>query len=565
MKAAMRRLLTLFSGVAFFTCPASSDPTACRINPPYRQHRIITFTISTEAELERIRTILTTYCEIKSLTDDGIHLHQQALLVVTPQQFKALRSASTTAPGKQSHLDSIPSITVVSEDLEATLAAAPKQRSGYERRQFATTRDNPSVLRLDEDFYDHFSTFEDLANKWSELAQLYSPHVTQQVIGRSYEGRDIIALRIGKTNPDNPRRIFLNGLQHAREWIATHVPTYIAETLAVSAATGEDELGRLLNDVEVIIVPLINPDGYIYSHSSFRLQRKNRRQAGCPTKQNDGVDLNRNWGKNFSGGDTPGVDPCSETFFGTTAFSEPETSAVRTLFSETPGIEAHLDFHSFGRLVLSPWSYTDDAQDKPPREKENCNLGTAVGEEMTKSHGLQYTFGKGTELYTVGGTMTDWVADQSILSFTIELRPHLGMDSSGFLGKGFLLEEEEILPTCHEGLEAVKTLLRFTNDPNSVSQRCSQSENILLPNPDNNGDRTDIGGSGIDLAFVLGISLGGLLFVILFVLIIIVARRANRNPASVQDPETRSVNSSEYPETVVSADEELARISSAST
>lgn len=526
----MLRFLCILSSLFSYTFASALNDSPCSIIPPFRQHKVITLRISSQAGLDRITKILTTYCEVKSLTDDVLRVHQQALLIVTPEQFEALRSASIDRRGNQNYQDDLPRITVVSYDLEATLNAAPKQHSGYRRKNFMTTRSGSSVLRLDEDFYSRFSSFGDLVNKWSDLTQLYSPYVTQQVLGRSYEGRDIIALRIGTTDPDNPKRIFLNGLQHAREWIASHAPTYIAESLAVSAATGDGELARLLKDIEVIIAPLVNPDGYIYSHTSFRLQRKNRRLAGCPTKQSDGVDLNRNWGKNFSGGDFPGTSPCSETFFGSEAFSEPETGAIRKFFMETSGIQAHLDFHSFGQLVLGPWSYTNDTRDEPPRDEENCGLGVALAEAMTQSYGLQYYFGKGTVLYVVGGTMTDWVADQNILSYTIELRPSFNLGSSGFLGhQGFLLAEDEILPTCKEGLEAVKTLLRFTDDPSSFSGQCSQSEGSILPNPDNDGgDKTETNSSSSDFAFVLGISLGGVAFIVLVALIIIVARRARR-------------------------------------
>lgn len=559
----MLRLFCILSCLLSSTCSDALSDSRCRINPPFRQHKVITLRVSTQAGLDRITKILTTYCEIKSLTDDVLRLHQQALLIITPEQFEALRSTSIDRRGNHYYYqDNLPPIIVISYDLEATLAAAPKQHSGYRRKVFATTRRGSSVLRLDQNFYSHFSTFEDLVNKWSDLTQLYSPYVTQEVLGRSYEGRDIIALRIGNTDPDNPRRIFLNGLQHAREWIASHVPTYIAESLAVSAATGDDEFASLLKNVEVIIAPLVNPDGYIYSHTSYRLQRKNRRLAGCSTRRQDGVDLNRNWGKNFSGGDSPGINPCSETFFGSEAFSEPETKAIRKFFLETSGIQAHLDFHSFGRLVLSPWSYTEESQDEPPRDEENCGLGVAVAEAMTQSYGLPYSFGKGTSLYVVGGTMTDWVADQGILSHTIELRPRINAESSGFLGhQGFLLAEEEILPTCKEGLEAVKTLLRFAADPSSFSRQCSQSESSILPNPgDDGGDRTGKSSSPLDLAFVLGISLGGVAFVVLVAMIIIVVRRARRNPPSLEDAEASDV-ASEYAESAVSGDEQLARIS----
>lgn len=534
MQTTVQKLSGVITAVTIVICALCHTCLTCTIEPPFREHKVIAITASTQAQLDRINTILTTYCEVRTLSEEGVHLDRRALLIVTPQQFEALRLASTTSSHQPFDRHTIPPITVLSDDLEDTLAKAPKQRSGYKRRNFLRVGRPASVLGLDEDFYSQFSTLRDLQNKWSELSELYSPHMTQTVVGRSYEGRDIIALRIGKTDSDDPKRIFINGLQHAREWIAAHVPTYIAESLAVSASAGDDALARLLEKVEVIIVPVVNPDGYVYSHESFRFQRKNRRRAGCRSDLRDGVDLNRNWGKNFSGGESPGINPCTDTFFGTNAFSEPETRAIRNLILDTPGIDAHVDFHSYGALVLGPWSHTKDINDKPPRAKEHCDVGTFVGRAMTKIHGLEYTLGKGTDLYVVGGTMTDWVAGENIVSLTIELRPSFASENGG---TGFLLSEDEILPTCQEGLEAVKALLQFSADPRSVSGACSSSDKSPLPNPEVDGDRADTEDTGIDIAFVLGMSLGGLLLIVLIGLIILVARRAKRSPTSIAEQE----------------------------
>ena len=72
-------------------------------------------------------------------------------------------------------------------------------------------------------------------------------------------------------------------------------------------------------------VPLANPDGYDYSRKKDRMWRKNRRRnqdSDC-----EGVDLNRNFGKAF--GTASSNNPCHEDFRGTSAFSEPESAAIR--------------------------------------------------------------------------------------------------------------------------------------------------------------------------------------------------------------------------------------------
>jgi carboxypeptidase A4 len=81
-----------------------------------------------------------------------------------------------------------------------------------------------------------------------------------------------------------------------------------------------------VNDVDFHIVPLLNVDGYRYSHSKNRMWRKNRKiiPGSC-----NGVDLNRNFGYKWGqiGGAT--VDTCAWNYAGKDAFSEPESKAIQ--------------------------------------------------------------------------------------------------------------------------------------------------------------------------------------------------------------------------------------------
>lgn len=108
---------------------------------------------------------------------------------------------------------------------------------------------------------------------------------------------------------------------HAREWISTATVLYIINELVEN----RDSLEKEFSDVDFHIVPLMNPDGYEYSHESERLWRKNRRRsfgAFCM-----GTDLNRNWAYEWGG---PGSSkfPCQEIYAGTGPLSEPETKSV---------------------------------------------------------------------------------------------------------------------------------------------------------------------------------------------------------------------------------------------
>lgn len=323
---------------------------------------------------------------------------------------------------------------------------------------------------MDFTFYKRYWQWNVLEQKWRNLSLLYPSLVSLQTIGKSVEGRPIRVLRIGRTDEKRPRRILLNALQHAREWVTVPTVTYIAEQLALSATTNPSgTTAQFLQQVQVLIIPMVNPDGYIYSHETDRLWRKNRRPGTCTQRQgtDNGVDLNRNWATDFGGIEATSRDPCSDLYIGASAFSEPETAAVHTFIKSTPGIRAHLDVHSYGRLILGPWAYS---KSEPPRPSEIDRVGTMLATNMTNVDGQQYRYGRPSVrqlIYLASGVMSDWTFAQGIMSFTIELRP--GGES---MLVGFNLPETQILKTCREGMAAVDALLHYatgTTTDNSLS------------------------------------------------------------------------------------------------
>ena len=78
---------------------------------------------------------------------------------------------------------------------------------------------------------------------------------------------------------------------HAREWISPATVTYIIRDLVTN-----QRHDNMLDQYDFFILPVVNPDGYEYTHTTDRLWRKNR--AGNPLTLGlcRGVDLNRNFG-----------------------------------------------------------------------------------------------------------------------------------------------------------------------------------------------------------------------------------------------------------------------------
>jgi murein tripeptide amidase MpaA len=280
-----------------------------------------------------------------------------------------------------------------------------------------------------------------------ELRQLAEarPDIAELIeIGRSIEGRPILALRIGDRRGGVPKVLFM-GCHHAREWIAVEVPFLLAKELIERA--DEAPIAGWLTSGEVWVAPMVNPDGHEHSRAQERLWRKNRRRNDDGSF---GVDPNRNYGYMWGILDVPTSShvPSDETYVGPRAFSEPETQAVRDLIG-CERFAGVITYHSYSQLILYPWGYTD----KPVPDVQHREQMVGMAQEMQTLiqgvHGKIYVPQPSSELYPTAGDTTDWTyGTYGIPSFTVELRPRT------FQEGGFILPSDQILPTWEENRPA---------------------------------------------------------------------------------------------------------------
>lgn len=263
------------------------------------------------------------------------------------------------------------------------------------------------------------------------------------------QGRQIPVLTLSTGGGQKPG-FYIQAALHAREWLANSATTYILNALA--EGYGNDQrITDILDAINIYIVPTVNIDGYIYTWTTFRNWRKNRRNNGGGTF---GVDLNRNYDKPTGSWGTTGIsrNPSSDIYCGTSELSEPETRAsANFITNETYNIMASFDMHTYGRLLLRPYGYTG-SQIPEPYEAEFFENAEEMHNAIRDVHGEQYRNIPAYELYPCSGTAVDYA-----FSYYFEQTPQKIVYSYTFEGRGtnFAPPPSNIIPAGQEQLAAV--------------------------------------------------------------------------------------------------------------
>lgn len=270
-------------------------------------------------------------------------------------------------------------------------------------------------------WYDDYKNLQAISDKVDELVALRPNLVSRFNVGPSLENRTIFGFRIDSPTPGPAGTIkpviYIHSTQHAREWLAPVTTMYVAEQLIAGYASDPDATA-FLDKFTVMVVPVVNVDGYVYSWTTQRYWRKNRRDNG---NGNFGVDLNRNWGFAWGSDNGSSGSGSSEVYRGTAPFSEPETAVMRDHVLATPGIAIALDVHTYGQYLLSPWGYTAT----PPAALPFFNKYGKIMQAAIKSvHNKTFTYGPCyTTLYPVsGGNLDWWYGDRNVMMWSPELR-----------------------------------------------------------------------------------------------------------------------------------------------
>lgn len=260
------------------------------------------------------------------------------------------------------------------------------------------------------------------------LVTTYSHLVSRQHLGTTHEGRKIEALVVREDGPFTKPVIWLDCGIHAREWVSPPACLHAIDKL-IQNSNSVDPKDNLLAVYDFYILPVANPDGYVYSWESDRMWRKNRRpisgqQAAAPafpgwggqwgggfggqqqqtsSKCGYGVDPNRNFPTNFYQGSD---NPCDDSYHGDQPLSEAESQAIQRgvqIMKSKYGdgkIAAFVSIHAYSQFWMSPYGYkkahSRDYNDHMSVMKKSIDALASV-------YGTQFTYGPISEVTKKNG------------------------------------------------------------------------------------------------------------------------------------------------------------------
>ncbi|MEJ7798280.1 MAG: M14 family zinc carboxypeptidase [Solirubrobacteraceae bacterium] len=321
-------------------------------------------------------------------------------------------------------------------DLSKSYAQAREADRRYATRSSAASTPLPSGRTS-------YRTHDDVQTELKALVDQNAGLVRKVVFGTSYQGREISGIEIARNvGADDGRPVFfLMALHHAREWPSMEAAMEFAQMLVSERRNGR--IADLLARERIVILPLVNPDGFISSRGAFdpgdalaaqdpnvtllesiappgglaAYRRKNcngELTPALPCELAWGVDPNRNYGELW-GGPGSSSDVTSQTYHGPGPRSESEVQAVWN-YVRSHHVTTLVTVHNVAALVLRPPG-TSAAGPAPDEARMK-----AIGDRMGSAAGYASQFG--FELYdTTGTTEDDSYAATGGYGYTIEMGP----------------------------------------------------------------------------------------------------------------------------------------------
>jgi len=324
-----------------------------------------------------------------------------------------------------------------------------KDAGEHWRASSGVTQPFTEGLGVASDFYSQWRDLDARMAHVESLVQASGGLATLETVGQSLQGRDLKIVRLrGAGYSSGGTRVVVTFNIHAREWIAGMSGIYTVEYLIQKLRDEPDYLAG----TEVVLMPMSNPDGFIQSMNNDRMHRKNMRNVSSRCW---GVDINRNFDAKWASGGSSN-NPCSDTYHGTSAMSEPESKVIGSVLNEAP-MTVYIDVHAFSQLIISAYGWTSATH---PRNAEYRAIGGSIQAAIKGVGGNTWTEGAiAKTLYSASGSTVDYADDRGALGICFELRP------GRFGGGGFAPPASQIIPGAEECFAGLLATIDYAKNP----------------------------------------------------------------------------------------------------
>lgn len=271
----------------------------------------------------------------------------------------------------------------------------------------------PITVKADIVDGEQLYTYEKLTKDVSKLSEKYPNLITYKSLTTTPYGRKVWAIKLG--NGDTT--VFFNGAHHAREWMTSSLLMKMIETYA-DAYTKNQLVGdfhpRILDDVSIWFVPMVNPDGVTlqqfglfafpaYAHPSLAKMNEGSIDFTRWKANLKGIDLNRQYPANWERLKGVSNKPSYQFFKGTKPLEAEEVKALAHFTHEIQP-EIAISYHSSGNVLFwgyHLWGLTHTTE----FTKDYYTIAQKV-EELTKYKLEQ------PESHQQGGGYTDWFVQE---------------------------------------------------------------------------------------------------------------------------------------------------------
>jgi subtilisin family serine protease/murein tripeptide amidase MpaA len=207
-------------------------------------------------------------------------------------------------------------------------------------------------------------TYVQMQKDISDLEKMYPDLIQKSVIGKSLDGRDIYAIKLG----NGKNEVFVNASSHAREHMTTNVVMKMIDEYAYAYAKGNRFGGfnvrEVLDQTSIWFVPMWNPDGVtLVQLGPSAIKNNSLRQTAININRGShnfaswksnvrGVDINRQFPVLWDTiANNPGK-PAESHYKGPKPLSEPEALAVYD-FVLSRNFKTVVAYHSSGEVIYT--------------------------------------------------------------------------------------------------------------------------------------------------------------------------------------------------------------------